>query len=53
MVVMTLRTGEVELALPRLVEEPYPFGSPEFVDLELYLLSRAAGMVLETPAVRP
>ena len=33
--------------------EPYAFGSPEFIDLELYLLWRARGMKLETPAVRP
>jgi sulfur-oxidizing protein SoxA len=33
--------------------EPYPFGSPEFVDLELFLMSRAWGMPIETPAVRP
>jgi sulfur-oxidizing protein SoxA len=33
--------------------EPYAFGSPEFVDLELYLMWRARGMKLETPAVRP
>jgi sulfur-oxidizing protein SoxA len=33
--------------------EPYAYGSPEFVDLELYLNARAAGLPLETPAVRP
>jgi sulfur-oxidizing protein SoxA len=33
--------------------EPYPYGSPEFADLELYLMWRARGMKLETPAVRP
>ena len=33
--------------------EPYPFGSPELVDLELFLMVRANGMTLETPAVRP
>jgi len=33
--------------------EPYPFGAPEYVDLELYLMWRARGMKLETPAVRP
>jgi L-cysteine S-thiosulfotransferase len=31
----------------------YPFGAPENVDLELYLMWRARGMKLETPAVRP
>jgi len=29
------------------------FGSPELVDLELYLTWRARGMKIETPAVRP
>jgi sulfur-oxidizing protein SoxA len=29
------------------------FGSPELVELELYLMWRARGMKLETPAVRP
>jgi sulfur-oxidizing protein SoxA len=33
--------------------EPYPFGAPEYVDLELYLMWRARGMKMETPAVRP
>jgi sulfur-oxidizing protein SoxA len=33
--------------------EPYHFGAPEYVDLELYLMSRAAGLAMETPAVRP
>jgi L-cysteine S-thiosulfotransferase len=33
--------------------EPYPLGSPEFVDLELFLMFRAWGMPIETPAVRP
>jgi sulfur-oxidizing protein SoxA len=33
--------------------EPYAYGAPEFVDLELYLLWRARGMKIETPAVRP
>jgi sulfur-oxidizing protein SoxA len=33
--------------------EPYAYGSPEFVDLELYLMWRARGMKIETPAVRP
>ena len=30
-----------------------PFGALELVELELYLAGRAAGMPLETPAVRP
>jgi sulfur-oxidizing protein SoxA len=33
--------------------EPYDYGSPELVDLELYLMWRARGMTMETPAVRP
>ena len=33
--------------------EPYPFGAAEHVNMELYLMSRAHGMKLETPAVRP
>jgi L-cysteine S-thiosulfotransferase len=33
--------------------EPYGFGSPENVDLELYLMWRASGLTLEAPAVRP
>jgi sulfur-oxidizing protein SoxA len=33
--------------------ENYPFGASELVELELYLMWRARGMKLETPAVRP
>jgi sulfur-oxidizing protein SoxA len=33
--------------------EPYDYGAPELVNLELYLMWRARGMVLESPAVRP
>lgn len=33
--------------------EPFPYGVDELVDLELYLNTRAAGMPVETPAVRP
>ena len=33
--------------------EPYDYGAPELVELELYLMWRARGMPLETPAVRP
>jgi L-cysteine S-thiosulfotransferase len=33
--------------------EPYEFEAPELVDLELYLMSRAAGMTMDAPAVRP
>jgi sulfur-oxidizing protein SoxA len=33
--------------------EPYEYGAPELVDLELYLMWRARGMTMESPAVRP
>lgn len=33
--------------------EPYPYGAQEYVELELFLMSRAKGMEVETPAVRP
>jgi sulfur-oxidizing protein SoxA len=33
--------------------QPYDYGAPELVALELYLMSRARGMTMETPAVRP
>jgi L-cysteine S-thiosulfotransferase len=33
--------------------EPFEYGAPEAVALELYLMGRASGMPLETPAVRP
>src|SRR5215467_12131164 len=33
--------------------ENYSFGAPELIDLELFLMWRARGMPLETPAVRP
>jgi sulfur-oxidizing protein SoxA len=33
--------------------QPFDYGAPELVELELYLMSRARGMVIETPAVRP
>jgi L-cysteine S-thiosulfotransferase len=33
--------------------EPYEYGAPEAVALELYLMERARGMPMETPAVRP
>ena len=32
--------------------EPYPPNAPEYVDLELYLRVRGAGLTIETPAVR-
>lgn len=33
--------------------QPYDYGAPELVELELYLMVRAKGMPMETPAVRP
>jgi L-cysteine S-thiosulfotransferase len=33
--------------------QPYAFGAPEYVNIELFLMWRARGMPLETPAVRP
>jgi L-cysteine S-thiosulfotransferase len=32
---------------------PYEYGAPELVELELYLMTRARGMPMESPAVRP
>jgi sulfur-oxidizing protein SoxA len=33
--------------------EPYAYGAPEMIELEYYLMWRARGMKLESPAVRP
>jgi L-cysteine S-thiosulfotransferase len=33
--------------------QPFDYGAPELVELELYLMTRARGMAVETPAVRP
>jgi sulfur-oxidizing protein SoxA len=33
--------------------EPFEYGAPEYVDIELFLMSRAAGLKMETPALRP
>ena len=33
--------------------EPFAYGAQELVELELYLATRASGMLVETPAVRP
>lgn len=33
--------------------EPFAYGSPEFIAIELHLMTRARGMTLETPGVRP
>jgi L-cysteine S-thiosulfotransferase len=33
--------------------EPFNYGDPELINLELYLKERGAGLLIETPAVRP
>jgi sulfur-oxidizing protein SoxA len=33
--------------------EPYAYGAPEYVAIEAFLMVRARGLALETPAVRP
>lgn len=33
--------------------EPFAYGSPELVELEVYLAARATGMAMEAPGVRP
>src|SRR5262245_8019953 len=33
--------------------EPYAYGAPEYIALEAYLMWRARGMPMESPAVRP
>ena len=33
--------------------EPFAFNSVEMAELETYLASRAAGMAMDAPAVRP
>ena len=33
--------------------QAYDYGAPELVELELYLMSRARGMPIEAPAIRP
>ena len=33
--------------------EPYLYDAPELVELEAFLMQRAAGLAIETPAVRP
>ena len=33
--------------------EPFNYGAPELVELELHLAVRAKGMLVETPGVRP
>lgn len=33
--------------------EPFAYGDPEYIALEAFLMERARGMAIETPAVRP
>ena len=33
--------------------EPYAYDAPELIELEAFLMERAAGLAIETPAVRP
>jgi sulfur-oxidizing protein SoxA len=33
--------------------EPFEPGAPQYVDIELFLMQRAQGLTIETPAVRP
>ena len=33
--------------------EPFAYGAAEYIEIELFLARRAAGMALESPAVRP
>ena len=33
--------------------EPFDYGAPQAVALELYLMERAGGMPMDAPAVRP
>ena len=33
--------------------QPFDYGAPELVELQLYLMTRARGLPVETPAVRP
>ncbi len=54
-----LATGEVagtherfSQCMSKLRAEPFPIGSPEYVDLEVYANARGNGLPIETPAVR-
>ncbi len=33
--------------------EPFAYGAPEYIAIELFLMNRAAGLAIEIPAVRP
>jgi sulfur-oxidizing protein SoxA len=33
--------------------QPFDFGAPEYVNIEMFLMERAKGLNIETPAVRP
>jgi sulfur-oxidizing protein SoxA len=45
--------GSLERRLRNASTETPAYGAPELVELELFLMWRARGMRLETPAVRP
>jgi sulfur-oxidizing protein SoxA len=38
--------------LTNLRAEPYAIGSPQYLDLEIYMSARSNGLKIETPAVR-
>jgi L-cysteine S-thiosulfotransferase len=33
--------------------EPFAWGAPEWIEMKLFLATRARGMLLEIPGVRP
>jgi sulfur-oxidizing protein SoxA len=33
--------------------DPYPYDSPQYVVLEVYLMERARGLKIEAPGIRP
>ena len=44
--------NESDVVLDSIVSTPYKYGSPEYVNLELYLAWKGRGLPVETPAVR-
>lgn len=49
---MTSLHGRLEECFRSFRAEPYERGSPEYINLELYLQARGNGLPIETPAVR-
>ena len=54
-----LKTGKVTSLQTRFTQclkkfyaKPFPQGSPEYRDLEIYVMSRGNGLAIETPAIR-